>query len=231
MKLAIMQPYLFPYIGYWQLLNAADAFVVYDDVTYIKGGWINRNNILMGGQRRLFTIKLDGASSYKLIKDIAILDTFSDFVKTLRQNYSKAPFFGDVMNLVEMVIAFDKSNLADFIANSISIISDYLGIGTKLLMSSDIEKDNSLKGQAKVIEICRLLGATEYINSIGGTELYDASVFAENGIELKFIKSDFVPYKQFKNEFVPGLSIIDVMMFNTRAAIQEMLCNYEIIRA
>ena len=230
MKIAIMQPYLFPYIGYWQLLHAADVFVVYDDVTYIKGGWINRNNILMGGQRRLFTIKLDGASSYRLIKDIAILDTFSDFVKTLRQNYSKAPFFKDVMDLVERLIDFEKTSLSAFIANSISTICDYLGIGVKLLTSSDIEKDNSLKGQAKVIEICRILGAGEYINAIGGTELYDASTFAENHIELKFLKTNFVPYKQYKNEFIPGLSILDVMMFCSVDEIRDMLDDYELIR-
>ena len=227
MKLAIMQPYLFPYIGYWQLIQAVDTFVVFDDVNYINRGWINRNNILIGGKSRLFTIALGGASQNRLINDIAILDTFSDFVKTLRQNYSKAPFFGDVMGLVERAIAFDKANLAAFIANSISIICDYIGIGTRLLMSSDIEKDNSLKGQAKVIEICRLLGATEYINSIGGTELYDASVFAENGIELKFLKTEFATYRQFKNEFVPGLSIIDVMMFNAKEEVKEMLDDYE----
>ena len=229
MKLAIMQPYLFSYIGYWQLIHAVDAFVVYDDVTFIKGGWINRNNILLKGERRLFTIKLDGASSYRLIKDIAISDKFTDFTKTLPQYYSKAPFFKDVMDLIDRIIMFDKLNLAAFIANSILIIAEYIGIYTKFLMSSDIEKDNSLKGQAKVIEICRILGATEYINAIGGVELYSAAAFAEYGIELKFLKTNFVPYKQFENEFIPGLSIIDIMMFNSKEKILDMLNNYELI--
>ena len=229
MKLAIMQPYFLPYIGYWQLIHAVDIFVVYDDVTYIKSGWINRNNILMDGKRRLFTIKLAGASSFRLIKDIAIFDTFSNFIKTMRQNYSKAPFFKDFMDLADRIVTFDKSNLAAFIANSILIIGDYLGIDTKLLASSDIEKNNSLKGQAKVVDICRVLGATEYINAIGGVELYDAGAFAENGVELKFLQTSFAPYKQFDNEFVAGLSIIDVMMFNPKDKIREMLNDFTFI--
>jgi len=229
MKLAIMQPYLFPYIGYWQLLHAVDTFAIYDDVTYIKGGWINRNNILLNGERWCFTIKLDGASSYKLIKDIAILDTFSSFRKTLSENYSKAPFFKEIVDLVNRIIECDKTNLATFIKNSISLIAKYIGINTSLLLSSDLEKNNSLKGQAKVIDICRVLRATEYINAIGGLELYNAAAFTENGIELKFLQTNFVPYKQFKNEFIPGLSIIDIMMFNHKEKITDMLNNYELI--
>ena len=227
MKIGIMQPYLFPYIGYWQLIHAVDAFVVYDDVNY-KRGWINRNNILLNGERRLFTIKLEGASQCRLINDIAILDTFSGFVKTLRQYYNKTPFFREVMDLLNKIIMFDKSNLAAFIAGSISIIAEYMEIDTKLLMSSDIEKNNSLKGQAKIIDICNILRATEYINAIGGVELYNAAAFKENGVKLKFLKTNFVPYEQFKNEFIPGLSIIDVMMFNSKEKIRDMLKNYEL---
>ena len=93
----------------------------------------------------------------------------------------------------------------------------------------EIEKDTSLKGEDKVIDICRQLKANCYINAIGGQELYSKEMFAENGLILNFIKSKPMVYTQFKNQFVPSLSIIDVMMFNSPTEISMMLDNYELI--
>jgi hypothetical protein len=229
MKLGIMQPYLFPYIGYWQLIKEVDTYVVYDDVTYIKGGWINRNNYLINGEKSLFTIKLKNAGSYKLINEIEILDDFVKFVKMVQNNYAKAPYFKDVIELIRNIVTFDKSSLSLFIINSIETILKYLNVETKLIVSSSLDKNSTLKGQDKVLDICKLLGASYYYNAIGGYELYNKETFMKEGIKLYFLKSKLVPYKQFKNDFIPGLSIIDVMMFNSVETINEMLDGFELV--
>ena len=215
MRLGIMQPYFFPYLGYWQLLANVDKYVVYDDVTYIKGGWINRNNFLINGQKNLLTMQLEKASSYTLIKDIAIKDDFVKFLKTIEMGYKKAPFFEDIFRLLKDICQCPDKKLGQFLFNSHIKICEYLGIDTELILSSSFEKHTELKGKDKVISICKQLGADEYINAIGGQELYDKKEFAENGIRLNFIQANLREYRQLKNEFVAGLSIIDIMMFNS----------------
>ena len=229
MKLGIMQPYFLPYLGYWQLMNVVDTYVVYDDVAYIKGGWINRNNFLVQGKAKLFTFSLDSAGSFKLINEISIKDDFSNFKKLLQFNYSKAPYFSDCMNLVEQIISYDRTNLGKFLYNSIKLVAEYLDFNTNILLSSEIQKENSLKGKDKVIHICKLFGADEYYNAIGGQDLYDKNEFAKNGIKLAFVKTNIIPYKQFKNDFVPGLSIIDILMFNSKSQVKEMLADFELV--
>ncbi len=229
MKVGIMQPYLFPYIGYFQLIYLVDKFVLYDDVNYIKKGWINRNNIIINGQKKLFTISLSGASQNKLINEIYIADDFKTFIKTIRINYSKAPFFNETMELIEKILLYENRNLSLFIKNSFEILLEYLNITTELLLSSDIKKNNELKGQQKIMAICKELNTSTYINPIGGMELYKKETFKAKNIKLHFLKTNFTEYKQFKNEFISGLSIIDVMMFNSVEEINDMLENYELL--
>lgn len=229
MTLGIMQPYFMPYIGYWQLMAAVDTYVIYDDVNYIKKGWINRNNILVNNDKQLFTISLNGASQNKLINEITIADDFTKLRKTIHMAYHKAPYYNDVMALLDKIFSYQSSNLADFIANSIELVCQYLDIQTKIIMSSDIEKDNSLKGQDKILEICKLLNADTYYNAIGGQELYDKSVFEKENIKLCFLKSDIPEYSQYNNNFVPGLSIIDVLMFNNPMQVNKMLIDYTLV--
>ena len=229
MTLGIMQPYFMPYIGYWQLMAAVDTYVIYDDVNYIKKGWINRNNILVNNDKQMFTISLNGASQNKLINEITIADDFTKLRKTIHMAYHKAPYYNDVMALLDKIFSYQSSNLADFIANSIELVCQYLDIQTKIIISSNIEKDNSLKGQDKILEICKLLNADTYYNAIGGQELYDKSVFEKENIKLCFLKSDIPEYSQYKNAFVPGLSIIDVLMFNNPIQVKQMLTNYTLV--
>ena len=229
MKLGIMQPYFFPYLGYWQLLANVDKYVVYDDVTYIKGGWINRNNFLINGQKNLLTMRLEKASSYTLIKDIAIKDDFVKFLKTIEMGYKKAPFFEDIFRLLKDICQCPDKKLGQFLFNSHIKICEYLGIDTELILSSSFEKHTELKGKDKVISICKQLGADEYINAIGGQELYDKKEFAENGIRLNFLQANLREYRQLKNEFVAGLSIIDIMMFNSKEEIKEMLNDFNLV--
>ena len=229
MTLAIMQPYLFPYIGYWQLINAVDTFVIYDDVNFIKQGYINRNSILSNGKSQQFTLELIGASSNKLIKEIEIGNNVNKILKTIKQSYIKAPLFENVIILLEEILTNKEKNLAKYIGYSLEKISQYLEINTNFVYSNNIKKDINLKAQDKIIDICKNLNARKYINTIGGQELYNKEIFKENGIELNFLKTELVEYKQFKNDFIPYLSIIDILMFNKKSDIRIILDRYKLI--
>ena len=232
MKVSIMQPYFFPYIGYFQLIANSDVFVIYDDVNFIKKGWINRNSILVNNTSYLFSMPLQNVSQNKLINEIFISDLDKwkmDLLKTISSSYKKAPFYQDVYPLIEKIISFDELNLAIYIQNSIQNLCAYLNINTKLIMSSEIVKNNGLKGENKVIDICLQLGATQYVNAIGGFELYTKENFRVKNIDLKFIKSEDIVYQQFKNEFKPWLSIIDVIMFNSVEDTRMLLNKFELI--
>lgn len=234
MRLGIMQPYFFPYLAYWQLMNAVDLYIVYDDVNYIKGGWINRNSILLQGKSHPINLILQGASPNKLINEVKVDSkdvVRSKLLRTIEQAYAKAPFAADVMPLLEKVIRHEADGLAEYLLHSFKTVNKYLGIETELRLSSELEKDNSLKAHDKVIDICRRLGATEYYNAIGGVELYEPyrAQFSAVGTELKFLKMKPLEYVQFHNDFVPNLSIIDVMMFNSVDKIKSLLNEYELL--
>ncbi len=225
-SVGIMQPYLFPYLGYFQVIHLADEYVIYDDVQYIKGGWINRNNILSNGKKNLFTITLESASANKKINEIFIKDDFVKFEKSIAMIYAKAPYVHDVMALLREIIACDDKNLANFTGNSLMKIAEYLGIKTHFVYSSALQKDTTLPAQDRLLAMCDELGATDYFNAIGGKELYSKTAFGERGIDLHFVQSKLPEYKQFGGAFVPGLSIIDIMMFNSVPDIQNMLTEY-----
>ncbi len=229
MKVGIMQPYFMPYLGYWQLIKAVDKYVVYDDVNFIKQGWINRNNLLVEEQKKLFTIILNGATPNKLINEIELKDDFIKFRKTIGYNYSKAPYFENIMLMLDDIFHYENKNLGEFLFNSINKVCDYLAINTEIILSSEINKNNELKSKDKVLHICKLLKANEYYNAIGGQDLYNKKEFENHGIRLKFLQAELVPYKQFNNEFISGLSIIDVLMFNSVEEVNKMLDNYELL--
>lgn len=229
MTLGIMQPYFMPYIGYWQLMAAVDTYVVYDDVNYIKGGWVARNNILLNGQKHMFTITLNGASPNKLFNEITIKDDFKKFSRLIESAYRKAPYYAEVSALLEKIYSYEDKSLGAFMVNSFQVVLEYLEIDTKLILSSMIEKDNSLRGKEKVKHICQLLGADTYYNAIGGQELYDKNDFKAGGIDLYFVQTNLTPYAQLGNEFVPGLSMIDVLMFNSPTEVKQLLTNYKLV--
>jgi len=228
MKVSIMQPYFFPYIGYWQLLNATDVFVIYDDVNYIKQGYINRNSILIDGNSKRITLEVIGASSNKLINEVQVGNNTKKLLKGIEQAYKKSPEYEDSYTVIKSILEYPEKNIAKFIGHSLQSIADFLSIDTTVIYSSELEKNNNLRGQEKVIDICRHLKASEYINAIGGKELYDKETFLKSGIELRFLETGIINYKQFNNNFVPTLSIIDIMMFNTKNDIKKILNNYKL---
>ena len=223
MRLAIMQPYFLPYIGYWQLMSAVDAFVVYDRIKYTKKGWINRNRMLLNGSDTMFSLQLAQGSDSLMVCERELAPAF-DRHKLLAQfegAYRKAPQFEALRPWLQSVVLDPAANLFDYLWQSIVKVREHLGLTTRLIVSSTVAHDESLKAQDKVLALCKALGASTYINAIGGLELYDRSAFAACGVELKFHKARPFEYPQFGAAFVPWLSILDVLMFNPPEAVAE----------
>ena len=226
MKLAIMQPYLFPYLGYFQLAAAVDKFVFYDDVNYIKNGWINRNRLSLAGEVRYITIPLAGASSFLKINQILVQKHSlwqRKIIESVRHSYSKAPKFTDVSNLFSEVLLADECCISEIAKRSVVAVSRYLGLKTQFVMSSSRYGNAHYVGSDRVLDICQQENATNYYNLPGGKNLYNDEMFHANGITLRFIKPNLGLYRQFSGEFIPGLSIIDVLMFNDRDIARELL--------
>lgn len=232
MTIAIMQPYIFPYIGYFQLINAVDKFVIYDDVNFINKGWINRNQILVSGKPHLFTIPLKDASQNKLIHEVelAVNDPWKKkFLKTIQQSYQKAPNYQKVFLLIEEIVNFGAETIAELTLHALRQVCAYMQIDTEIVDTSKVYNNTDLKAQERILDICRQEKASHYINPIGGMELYDKNIFEKEQIRLDFIKSVASPYLQFKNAFVPWLSIIDILMFNDDENIAKLLKEFELI--
>lgn len=229
MKIGIMQPYFLPYIGYWQLLNAVDTFVIYDNIKFTKKGWINRNRYLQNGKDTLFSIPLKKDSDFLDIRERIIADVYDKIklINQLKNAYYKAPFLNDVFPIVEKIINYNCINLFDYLLGSIKEVCLFLNIDyLKIIISSTIQIDHSLKSEDKVLAICKKLGATEYFNALGGIELYNRNMFESENIKLNFLKTKPIEYKQFNGEFISRLSIVDVMMFNSKERIKEYLHDY-----
>ncbi|MES1964861.1 WbqC family protein [Psychrobacter sp. AH5] len=234
MKLAIMQPYFMPYIGYFQLVNTVDKFIFYDDVTFIKQGWINRNQILINNQAKMFSIPLANASSHTLIKDVLISDNRYEkwkksFLSSIMFSYKKAKNYEAVRELIENILLDPPKNISDLAIKSVIEVSNYLDIQTKFEICSKYYSNTHLSGQDRVLDICQQENASTYINPINGRALYNTADFSEKDIELSFISANKKVYKQFSNEFIPFLSIIDVLMFNNKDEVLIMLNNFELV--
>ena len=234
MKVAIMQPYVFPYIGYFQLIKAVDKFVFYDDVNYIKGGWINRNKILSNGKENLFTVPLDDASSFKLICDTGLNPRLYSkwklkFFKTVSQSYSNAPYYKDVYPIIDK--SFDSATtISEVSINSVKLVCDYLCIRKDFYLSSiDFSDSKGMEREERLVHVCRKSDSEYYINMVSGSTLYTKDYFLKNGIKLDFLKPIITEYPQKNNEFVTGLSIIDVLMFNSKQEVKEMLNKFTLI--
>lgn len=230
----MMQPYLFPYLGYFQLVNAVDVFIFADDVNFIKGGFINRNQILHRNEERYFTVPCSKRSQNKLINEVWISMETKGYPETIpltiRHAYSKAPFFSEVFPLVESIFHSEVDTISKLAATSVEKVSKYLGIDVDFKFSS--ASFNHTKGQEKsdrLINITKDLGGTTYINPIGGRDLYCQKFFKKNGIKLDFLRPESITYPQFNFKFIPDLSIIDVMMFNSIEDIGQLLNKYQLV--
>lgn len=230
MKLAIMQPYLFPYLGYFQLIHAADKFVFYDDVNFIKNGWINRNRLLLGGKPHYFTVPLSDASPFDAIDDIRFEAPGERWKRKMRatfeQAYAQAAHRDEGLKLLDAVLAADTESIADLARDSVLRVMEHVGLEREMVSTSRGYSNDDLRGPERVIDICRQEGATTYMNLPGGRALYDPAAFVAAGIDLRFIDSRFPPYKQGSRDFVPGLSILDAVMHCPTVEVRGMVDQY-----
>lgn len=234
MHIAVMQPYIFPYLGYYQLAASVDTFVFFDDVNFIKKGWIHRNTIAVQQKPYRFTVPLQQASQNKTIQNtrlhlVEYLRWRKKFLTTLHQAYQGSPFFGEAYSLINQVLSADVDSIADLAANSVTTVAEYLGLNTQFAYSSNLPYDRNGDGQDKILSICRLQQASAYVNPIGGKELYQPDTFRQNNIQLRFLQSADITYEQSAATFVPNLSIIDVLMHCSVPQINELLTQYELI--
>lgn len=227
-----MQPYFAPYIGYFQLMSAVDEFIIYDDVKYTKKGWINRNRILSNGSPTCISVPLKRDSDYLEIKERYLAVNWPKekkrILNKIGSSYHRAPFFDQAFPHIEMCLEQKEDNAFQFIYNSLLILKKYLEIDTPLAVSSRIDINHSLQGEQRVLSLCREKYADTYINLPGGRDLYHKETFEKNGINLQFITCNDIHYQQYTNKFIQALSIIDVMMFNSRASVNELLGSYTI---
>jgi hypothetical protein len=254
MKIAIMQPYFFPYIGYFQAINVVDKYILYDNVNFIKKAWMNRNrHLLKNANSCYFQVPLKKQSSFRKIHEIELIEDDKwkkQMLKSIFFNYKRSKYFDDVYPLIEYVINYQTNKLTELNFQSIKSVCNYLKIKTEITADSVKYNDIEIKLTAKnidekdfpdlklidwqrkvirILEICRIERANIFINAIGGINLYSKNVFLQNGIDLKFIKTKNIEYLQFDNDFVPDLSIIDVMMFNSPEDIRRLLNEYELV--
>lgn len=233
MKTAIMQPYFFPYIGYFQLIDAVDLFVVYDNIKYTKKGWINRNRILHPPGWEMFSLPLKGDSDFLEVRQRRLAVDFKPdpLLNRIRGAYHRAPHFGSTYGLIEEILRYKEVNLFGFLYHSIQKICQHLGIIPRWAVSSTLPIDHTLTHQHKVLALCEAVGTEVYVNASGGRDLYAPADFRDRGMALRFIHSKPIEYQQFGAPFVPWLSIIDVMMFNSVTTIREQLMpSYELVQ-
>lgn len=233
MVVAIMQPYFFPYIGYFQLMEHVDLFLLYDDVQYIKNGWVNRNRILHGTRPSWWTFPVGRSGHQELICNKVYCNrarNISKLLKQLRGSYQKAPRFEEIFELTKTCFESGPEAVGEFNAVSLKKIARKIGIQTELRKTSALGLGLHLKGQDRILELCRRVGASEYVNPAGGRALYDDRSFQDAGISLKFLESQAEPYQQFGESHVPNLSIVDVLMFNHPRSVRNMLGQYRVVR-
>jgi hypothetical protein len=227
MRLGIMQPYFLPYVGYFQLIGACGEFVLHDDLKFTKKGWINRNRIESNGSERVFSLPLKKASDYCEIRERELADDFDpkDLMRTFEGAYRSAPYWSETASILEDILACSERNLFNFVRHSIEVVSNNLGLQVPFIASSLLSLDKESRGEDRVLDICKALSATDYLNPIGGVNLYDSSRFLERGVGLAFIQSNLTHYERGGNGFVPALSVVDQLAYSGLDRLGEVIAN------
>jgi hypothetical protein len=225
MRLAIMQPYFLPYLGYFQLMSAVDKIALLDDANYINGGWVNRNRIAVQGEPHWLTLPLAKASQNRLINEIEIVDDplwKRKIIRTVELSYQSAPFAGQILPLLSEMLQEARGSLSTFLFYQLRRLADYIGIPIQIEQTSVRYPKDALTGQRRILDICVREGASTYVNSPGGRSLYDTELFASAGIELLFLDPNFSALTlRYSGQEGPCLSILDLLMFNSVTAVRE----------
>lgn len=232
MNVVIMQPYLMPYIGYFQLIASADVFVSLDDVNFIKSGWINRNNLCFNKRRTMFTLPLSKASQNKMINEVEVSTEFPvwrcRFLRSLETWYGKQPFFAEGMEIVEEMLSPDRRGISEINFNGLCQLASKMGLKTKFLTASSLNAPRT-KGASRLRAIAMQLGADAYVNAPGGKNLYCDDMFEPYGIRLRFLAPHLSSYPM--QEWMPGLSILDaVMRLGCRRVGKEIIPGWKLER-
>lgn len=224
-----MQPYFFPYLGYFSLINQADEFMLFDTPQFMRKGWIERNRIIkLSGGSVYIKVPLIKSSLDTSIKDMKIdhsLNWRNKIVSQLDIYKKKAPYYKQVKALLEDCISDDDTSISIMNENVLRKVCQYIGISTKITVFSEMNlKINIPQAPDEwALNICKSIGATTYINAAGGQDFFDPKKYKDNNIELYFVEQPLPPYEQLGNEFESGLSILDIMMFNSPEDIMAML--------
>ncbi|PVZ15713.1 MULTISPECIES: WbqC family protein [unclassified Pseudomonas] len=227
---AMMQPYWFPYLGYFQLIAAADVFVLGDDLQYVKDGWINRNRILCNGEPQIISLPLRKAPHGLAINQRELAGdaeaAMGKLLRTLGLHYARAPYCKQVIALLEPLLLHPQQNLARYLGHTLRGLCAYLQIDTPIVVASALPVGAVTDKQHRVIRTLQCVGGSHYLNPIGGLDLYDPDYFAAAGMSLEFHRMNPVVYPQLREPFVPSLSIIDVLMFNPAERIRAWLPDF-----
>lgn len=229
MKLAIMQPYFFPYIGYFSLIMQSDDFIIFDTPQFMRKGWIERNRIgkLTGGSVYI-KVPLNKAELSTAIKDMSIdhsTDWRGKIISQLEIYKKRAPFYDEVISVVKDVLEYSGDSIVHLNKIALEKVCHYLGLEKNFTIFSEMNLviDPPQAPDEWALNICKSLGIKSYVNAAGGESFFETKKYEENSIQLCFVTQPIEEYKQFGAEFEPGLSIIDVMMFNSPERIIEML--------
>ena len=237
MRLAIMQPYFFPHLAYFQLMKEADEWIVFDEIQFIDKGWINRNRILHPNEEKqwqYFTLPLTGRKQFSRISELEIhpeKNWEAEIFGKLTHLKKKAPFYRDTLAFLEECFEEKTANLSVFLSHTLRKCAQKLEISTPIKVQSEmgmVGLQSTHPGQWAV-SISAACGATEYINPLGGAEIFKKAEFDAANIKLKLLKGGQLSYTQRNRQFVPGLSIIDVLMWNSAEEVRELMTQYEVI--
>ena len=229
MIISANQPYLFPYLAYWQLINLSHTHIITDNMQFVKQRFITRNSILLHKKAHQFTLQTYEKNIGKNINEIMVGKNTNKILRSIYFAYKRAPYFDEVYPMIEEIFLQNEDNLTLFLTYSIKRIARYLGMDTKFIFLSELQGETTLKLQERVLDMCKLSDTTHFVNAIGGQKLYSKEAFLAEGVKLSFIKMDEIQYKQFNNEFVPNLSIVDVLMFNGKEKTKELLNKYQLL--
>lgn len=223
-SVAVLQPYLFPYLGTFQLARQVERFVFFDDVAFIKKGYIHRNAVLLDGQAHAFTAPVKNASQNRSIALHEYVGDWQPLLALLQRAYATAPHFEPVFEMAQQVLLDPDENVARKNARSMAAVFAYLGLPFDHGFSSRHALPAELRASARVRAVCQAEGAATYVNPAGGRALYDAADFQRDGLALRFCSMrPGVSYPQPGGAFVPHLSMLDVLMHCPPAQVAELL--------
>jgi WbqC-like protein family len=229
LSVAVMQPYFFPYLGYFQLVAHVDVFVVYDDTQYVKQSWINRNRILEHGAATYLTLPVASRSHRDLICEKPLHEPCRHQRKLLtriRHAYHAAPHLESVVAFLEPLFPGHDETIASFNVRALRALQEFLGVRTRLLLASERAYPRFRTAQERIIRICLEEGAARYVNPIRARSLglYDQAAFTTAGLELSYLSTEAdTRYDQNGGPFISDLSVIDILMFNSPAQTRELL--------